>query len=302
MFPLIVVILCGLVAVGGLITALCAPKYDPRKDDVHVRRIGWWLAGVGGAIAVITLIVGSIVVVPTGNVAVMVRFQLPTGEILTQGLHGKSLIDTPVNMSIKTQLFTDDATAASKDLQDVATTVALNYRLSADKAAIVYQTIGHDYIGVIANPIIQETVKEVTAKYNAEDMIVKRPEVKEAIASTLTTRLQERGIIVEAVNITNFDFSQSFTDAIEAKVVAAQNVLQAQNKLLQVQVEAQMTEAKAKGDAAAAIARANGQAEANRVIAESLTDEVLRYYFMDKLGADVKVWVVPENQAFTVNP
>ncbi len=267
-----------------------------------IRKAGMWLTMIAGTLTVILFIACSVVIVPTGNVAVMVRFQKPTGEILDQGMHGKNILDGPVNMSIKTQLFTDDATAASKDLQDVATTVALNYHLEAAKAAIVYQTIGHDYIAVIANPVIQETVKEVTANFNAEDMIVKRPDVKNAISNTLTQRLEARGIVVESVNITNFDFSQSFTDAIEAKVVAAQNVLQSQNKLLQVQVEAQQAEALAKGTAAAAIARANGQAEANRILEQSLTDKVLQYMFIDKMGSNVQVWVVPQEQAFTIAP
>jgi regulator of protease activity HflC (stomatin/prohibitin superfamily) len=279
-------------------------KDDDGDEEINfsAHTLGKWMSIAGGAVSVIFLILCSIVVVPTGNVAVMVRFERPTGQVLTQGMHLRNILDVPINMSIKTQLFTDDATAASKDLQDVSTTIALNYHLNVVKAVEVYQTIGHDYIGVIANPIIQETAKEITATFNAEDMIVKRPEVKSAIADTLTQRLESRGIVVESVNITNFEFSQSFTDAIEAKVVAAQNVLQATNKLEQVKVEAQMAKAKADGDAAAAMSRAEGQATANKTIEESLTDRVLQYYFIDKLGTDVKVWVVPSGQAFTIAP
>ncbi len=309
----IMLCICAVATIIGVIMWLGSPRrkkvastsrYSSDNEYIggDIRKAGMWLTMIAGVLTVVLFIACSVVIVPTGNVAVMLRFQKPTGEILDQGMHGKNILDGPVNMSIKTQLFTDDATAASKDLQDVATTVALNYHLEASKAVVVYQTIGHDYIAVIANPVIQETVKEITANYNAEDMIVKRPEVKNAISNTLTQRLEARGIVVESVNITNFDFSQSFTDAIEAKVVAAQNVLQAQNKLLQVQVEAQQAEALAKGTAAAAIARANGQAEANRILEQSLSDKVLRYMFIDKMGADVKVWVVPEDQAFTVAP
>jgi regulator of protease activity HflC (stomatin/prohibitin superfamily) len=232
----------------------------------------------------------------------MVRFQKTTGVIYENGLHWKALIDTPVNMSVKTQLFEDEATAASKDLQDVSTKIAINYKLDFKEAAVVYQTIGRDYISVIANPVVQETVKEVTAKYNAEDMILKRTDVKNDITTALVTRLATRGIITESVNIINFDFSDEFTKAIEAKVVAVQKVLEAENKLRQIEVEARQAEQVAKGEAAAAIARANGQAEANRIVDASLTENVLRYYFIDKLGSDVKVWVVPDNQAFTISP
>lgn len=296
MFALVLAVLCMIV----FVVAGCIGLFDSSKT-VSKTTTGL-VAGVALLLAIVVFILGSIVIVPVGNVAVMVRFQKTTGSVLDNGFHFKPIVDTPVHMSIKTQLFKDDATAASKDLQDVKTSIAINYHLNKSKAQDVYQTIGHDYINIIANPIVQETIKEITANFNAEDMIVRRPEVKDAIATALTTRLQGRGIVTESVNITNFEFSQTFTAAIEAKVVAAQNVLQAQNKLLQVQVEAQQAEAEAKGFAAAAIARANGQAEANKIINESLTDKVLQYYFIDKLGTDVKVWVVPEGQVFSVTP
>jgi len=261
-----------------------------------------WFLGIPFVLAIIIFFIGSIIVVPNGHAGVMVRFQKTTGVIYENGLHWKNIIDTPVTMSIKTQLFEDEATAASKDLQDVSTKIAINYKLDFQEAAVVYQTIGKDYISVIANPVVQETVKEVTAKYNAEDMILKRTDVKNDITTALVTRLATRGIITESVNIINFDFSEEFTKAIEAKVVAVQKVLEAENKLRQIEVEARQAEQVAKGEAAAAIARANGQAEANKIVDASLTEKVLRYYFIDKLGSDVKVWVIPDNQAFTISP
>ncbi len=295
MLALICIILCGIVSLIAFLIILM----DPKKDTKAQAKI---FVGIPFVIALVVFLAGSIIVVPNGHAGVMVRFQKTTGVIYENGLHWKALIDTPVNMSIKTQLFEDEATAASKDLQDVSTKIAINYKLDFKEAAVVYQTIGRDYISVIANPVVQETVKEVTAKYNAEDMILKRTDVKNDITTALVARLATRGIVTESVNIINFDFSDEFTKAIEAKVVAVQKVLEAENKLRQIEVEARQAEQIAKGEAAAAIARANGQAEANRIVDASLTENVLRYYFIDKLGSDVKVWVVPDNQAFTISP
>jgi regulator of protease activity HflC (stomatin/prohibitin superfamily) len=277
-------------------------KEERKYNDSNPHKAGWWLLAVASVLSVASFIICLIVIVPTGNVAVMVRFQKPTGEVLEQGIHSKNIVDGPIMLSIRTQLFKDDVTAASKDLQDVKTSIAINYHLDQYRAKEVYQTIGYNYIDIIANPIVQETIKEVTAKYNAEDMIIKRPEVKNVIAEALTTRLQVRGIAVESVNITNFEFSKSFTDAIESKVVAAQSVLQSQNKLLQVGVEAQQAKALAEGTADAAVARADGQAKANAILEASLTDKVLQYMFIDKMGGNVQVWVIPQNQAFTIAP
>jgi prohibitin 2 len=295
MLALIVIIICLFTSLVGLLVMLTA------KDKNTAAQAKWFL-GIPFVFAIAIFFIGSIIVVPNGHAGVMVRFQKTTGVIYENGLHWKNIIDTPVNMSIKTQLFEDEATAASKDLQDVSTKIAINYKLDFKEAAVVYQTIGQDFIAVIANPVVQETVKEVTAKYNAEDMILKRTDVKNDITTALVTRLATRGIITESVNIINFDFSEEFTKAIEAKVVAVQKVLEAENKLRQIEVEARQAEQVAKGEAAAAIARANGQAEANKIVDASLTEKVLRYYFIDKLGSDVKVWVIPDNQAFTISP
>jgi regulator of protease activity HflC (stomatin/prohibitin superfamily) len=268
--------------------------------------------GIGGiALGIVGLMLTVIVIVPLGNVGVVTRFGATTGTYLEQGLKSKSPIDKVILMNIQTQKFETDSTAASKDLQDVMTKVAINYKLSPSESVTVYRTIGKNYIEVIAHPAIQEIVKEITAKFNAEDMITRRAEVKEAISTALSSRLLERGIITEVVNITNFEFSDEFTKAIEAKVSQQQSLLQAQIKLEQIKIEAQQVEAAAVGQANAAIARANGEAQsiqivtdaqvsANKKIEETLTDNVLQYIFIDRMGDEVKVWVVPQGQNITL--
>ena len=210
-------------------------------------------------------------------------------------------------MSVQTQKYEADSLAVTNDLQDVSTTIALNWHLDPNMAAEVYRTLGLDFINRIAAPAIQETIKQITAQYNAEDLILRRDEVKAAITDSLSSRLLERGIITETVSITNFQFSATFTAAIEAKVAAEQAVLEALNKLEQVKVEAQQREAEAKGEADARIAQAIGEAEyirvvtdaqiaANEAIADSLTPEVLQYILLDRLGEDIKVIVIPSGQ------
>ena len=210
-------------------------------------------------------------------------------------------------MSVQTQKYEADSSAVTNDLQDVSTTIALNWRLDPGMAAEVYRTLGLEFINRIAAPAIQETIKQVTAKYNAEDLILRRDEVKNAIAESLSVRLAERGIITETLSITNFQFSSTFTAAIEAKVAAEQAVLEARNTLERVKVEAQQREEQARGEANARIAQAEGEGEyirvvtnaqvaANKAIAESLTPEVLQYILLDRLGEDIKVIVIPSGQ------
>ena len=268
------------------------------------KRMGIFI--VGGLI-VIGILSGMFLTVDAGNRGVLLRFGKVAG-VLGEGLNVKlPFIDKVEQMSVKTHLFESKASAASKDLQDVITTIAVNYKLKPEAVGIVYSTIGRSYIETIAQPCIQEVVKSVTSGFDAEDLILKRAEVKTEITNELTKRLAERNIIAEAVNITNFEFSTEFTNAIESKVVAVQKVLEAENKLRQVEVEARQAEQKAKGEAAAAIAAAewqgraitivtDAQVEANKKIAESLNKDVLQYILIDRLGKDIKVIVTPAGQ------
>jgi prohibitin 2 len=262
-------------------------------------------------IIVLGIAIGSFVTIPAGERGVLLRFGKVSG-VLNEGLNMKvPVIDAVERMSVKTQLFEVKAESASRDLQDVTTTVAVNYKIRPELVGEIFRTIGKDYIDKIAHPIVQETVKSISAEYNAEDMILKRSDVKKEITTILTLRLDERGIIAESVNITNFEFSQEFTKAIESKVVAVQSVLEAENKLKQVEVEARQAEQKAKGEASASIAKAQGEAQAisivtaaqvkaNQDIKDSLTKEVLQYILIDRLGDDIKVLVIPQGQDFTL--
>jgi regulator of protease activity HflC (stomatin/prohibitin superfamily) len=178
-------------------------------------------------------------------------------------------------------------------------------------AAEVYRTLGLEFIDRIAAPAIQETIKQVTAKFNAEDLILKRDEVKAAITENLSLRLLERGIVTETVSITEFQFSTTFIAAIEAKVAAEQAVFESRNKLERVKVEAQQREELEKGEANARIAKATGEAEyirivteaqvaANEAIAASLTPETLQYILLDRLGENIKVMVIPSGQGLDI--
>ncbi len=272
-------------------------------------RVGGSVGMVIGVLLIIaSVIFGAFVTIPAGHRGVVIRFGAVTGTILDEGLKTKvPFIDSVVKMSVQTQKYEADATSASKDLQDVNTTIALNWHLDPGMADEVYRTLGLEFIERLAAPAIQETVKQVTARYIAEDLILKRDEVKSAITENLSNRLLERGIVTETVSITNFRFSDTFTAAIEAKVAAEQAVLEARNKLERVKVEAQQREAEAKGEANARIAKAEGEAEyirvvteaqvaANENIAASLTPEVLQYILLDRLGEDIKVMVIPSGQ------
>jgi len=278
------------------------------QGDPNTRRWGNIGSIIGVVMIVASLIFGSFTTIPAGHRGVVIRFSAVTGTILNEGLQMKlPFLDSVVKMSVQTEKYETGAASASRDLQDVNTTIALNWRLEPSEAAEIYRTLGLEYINRIAAPAVQETIKQVTAKYIAEDLILKREAVKNEIQENLSNRLLERGIITETVSITEFQFSATFVAAIEAKVAAEQAVWEAKNKLERVKVEAQQAEAQAKGEADARIASAVGEAEyirivteaqvaANQSISESLTPEILQYILLDRLGEEIKIMVIPSGQ------
>lgn len=205
------------------------------------------------AIILTTCIFGTFYIISAGERGILLTFGKPDMVPKTEGLHFKiPIVQSVVKMDIKTQKYTvEKASAASKDLQTVTTDVAINYYISPENTPIIYKTIGINYQDKVIAPAVQEVVKANTAQYTAEELITKRPEVKEKIDAGLRERLAEFNVIVQAISITNFDFSPEFNKAIESKVTTEQNALAAKNKLLQVEYEAQQRVAQAEGEAKA---------------------------------------------------
>ena len=236
-------------------------------------------AAKGVAIAIIVLLIvgvaafASVKIVDAGHRGVLLHWSAvdTTSPPLEEGLHFVvPFQDEVINIEVRTLKYEKETRSASKDLQTVETTVTVNYY--PDKEAIhrLYKNLGLDYENRVIQPAIEETVKQVTANYNAEELITKRPQVKQDIESSIRERLSAFEVITEVISITDFEFSPLFAQAIEAKVEAEQKALKAENDLRRIEVEARQREANAVGLANANIAEARGEAEAIAIINEAL--------------------------------
>jgi len=225
-------------------------KYTDKNGEPIVS--SYVKTGVFAFIGLMLLFNLPVLFVPVGYRGVKIRLGNTTGEIFQQGINFRlPFLETSRNIEVRTQKESIKATAASKDLQSVDAEVALNFSLDSSKLVNLYQTVGDDYSGRIIAPALQESVKSVTARYTAEEMITKRASVSSDILSVLREKLTPRGIIAEDFNIVNFSFSESFDAAIELKVTAEQNALASKNKLEQTKYEAEQRVAQAKGEAEA---------------------------------------------------
>jgi prohibitin 2 len=247
------------------------PEGEPLEGTGRSRSIVRIVIPIIIGIIIISVIAASSVrIVDAGNRGILVQFgNVATENSLDEGIHFVvPFRDNVVQIEVRTQKIVESATSASKDLQDVSTQVALNYHVNPDRAQVLYQQLGPDYANRVIVPAIQESVKQVTARFNAEELITNRETVKNQIEEQIKARLAPYNVIVDALSITEFAFSQQFTTAVESKVEAQQRALQAQNELRRIQIEAQQNEAKAIGEQKANIARAEGIKQSNVLQAE----------------------------------
>ena len=228
-----------------------------------------------GVILFLLLIVvfSSYTIVGPGQRGVIVQFGKVSDRVMGEGLNFKMPFrDNIIKINVQTQtvkfdnqLDKGDATEASslfcatKDLQDVQIAVIVNYHLDANKVNKTYQQYGSTYQSNIIEPIIREVIKSQSALYTAEELVTKRAEFSDKVSTILTEKISGRDSVFERLNITNFQFSDSFSKAIEAKVTAEQNALAAKNKLEQVKFEANQR-----------VAQANGEAEAIKIQANAI--------------------------------
>lgn len=215
----------------------------------------------GGPWRIILIVVVMLVVlflfkpwvqIGAGERGIVMNFGAVQNKVLNEGMHFRvPIMQEVIIMDVKVQKIQTDASSASSDLQDVTLSVALNYHVIPDRANVVYQTIGIEFKERIIDPAIQEVTKAVSARYTAEELITKRPEVGTAMKEALTEKLIAYNIAVDAVSIVTFSFSKVFMDAIEAKQTAEQHALKAKRDLDRIRIEADQTIAAATAEAEA---------------------------------------------------
>jgi prohibitin 2 len=241
------------------------------------------LVSVGVAVVLVAFVLlNSYTVIEAGTRGVLKNFGQIIG-VLGEGLHFRApFVSSVTVVDVKTQRYESNATAASRDLQIVSTQVVLNYRLDPTTVDTLVREIGLEFERRIVDPAVQEALKAATAQFTAEELITRRPEVSSAIRDVLESRLSARGILVESVAITDFNFSEEFTRAIEAKQVAEQDALRAQNELRRAQIEAQQQVARAEAEAKARLEVARAEAEALRLQREVISPALLQLRFIER--------------------
>jgi len=242
-------------------------------------------AAVVTIIVIIVIMAESIVIVEAGHRGVVLYLGAVENRVLGEGVHFIApFLEQVVPMEVRTQKFQAEASAASNDLQEVQTVIALNYRIDPTEANKIYQTLGVNYGDRVISPTIQESVKASVAKFNAEDLITKRETAKSVIANAIRSTLAANDIQTQNVFITDFKFSDAFATQIEQKVVAFQKYLTELNNLRSISVVANQSVAQAEGQARATAAKATGESQAIKIITSQLREspEYLQWQAISK--------------------
>lgn len=232
--------------------------------------------------SVVYVSAGAVVIVPAGNRGVLLTWGQVSG-IFDEGLHFIiPIMQNVILMDVTIQKAERPESTASEDLQEVTTTLAVNYRLNPGFVDAIYRDLRQDYVTRVIQPNIEETIKATTAQFKAEELITKRAEVKLKFEEILKERLAPYHIEVLSVAVTDFQFSREFTQAIEAKVTAEQRALEAKNKLEQIRYEAQQQVIEAEAYYNATILKAQADSEALRLRRQQLDPQILQWLALEK--------------------
>jgi len=167
-------------------------------------------------------------------------------------------------MNVQEVKYTTKSASYSKDTQTVDTEVAFNYLLDASRVDKIYQSIGDNKTveNVVINPAIQESQKQVFARYTAQELLDKRAQISNEINEELVQRLQEKGVVLKSFSILDFSFSDAYEAAVDQKQVESQNLLTQKTITAQVEEKAKQT-----------IENAKAEAEKIRIQANAITSQ-----------------------------
>ena len=228
--------------------------------------------GIAFGILVLITVFSSFMIINPGERGVKITLGTMSSDVLSEGLHFKlPFIQSVKVIDVKTQKAEYESNSASKDLQSVASIVAVNYNPDPASVGRLLADIGPNFEFKVIKPAIEEAVKSSTAQFTAEELITKRSEVKDKITETVKARLARSYIEVDEVSIVDFSFSPEFDKAIEQKQTAEQQALKAKWELERVKIEAQQK-----------VEQAKAEAEALRLQKQELTPELVNLRAIEK--------------------
>ena len=232
---------------------------------------------IAGVVAITTF--SSVTIIDSGNTGVRVDFGKVSNTVLNEGVNFKiPFVSKIVQMNNKIQNVEMSAEGATQDKQSVNYTISINFRLSPEKSAYVYKNVGKNYVETVLTPAIADAVKSNVSGYNAETLLTDRESLASDIQNSLNTYMKEYGIKITKVNVNDIQFSEKYTDAIEEKQILEEGIKKAELEKQKSEVEAETARIKAQGEA-----------DANKIKSDSITDQILQQQMIEKWDGKLPV-------------
>ena len=296
---------------------------EARQKKIKRRLWTWIPIGILLIIGII-FFANSCSSVPAGHTGILTTFGKVEDRILTEGLNWKSPFQKVIKMDNRTQKKVEEFQAFSSDIQEVDIMLAVNYSINQETAQNLYRTVGVEYYTNIVYPRLLESTKSVFSNYTAEQLIGNRENLSNEIKDLVVPDVARYGIIISDISVQDIDFTDAFTNAVEAKQVAAQDKLTAETRQAQLTMEAeqeaarQVIKANADAEQAQIAARADlevtkiqadaaeyaglKEAAKNKAISEWLTPDLLQYYYIQQWDGKLPTYMLGENTGIFMNP
>lgn len=299
-----------IVGIIVFIAGLVVSWLNYNSDYSDAKRLARFILLIGVAVSAVLLVLSCINSVPTGHTGVVTVFGRVEDYTLDSGFHFMAPWKKVVKMDNRVQKETVELSCFSSDIQEVSMVYTVNFQINKANAMTIYRTIGKDYYKKTVMPAIMESVKVVAARYTAESLVGNRNELAQAIEDDVADKLLAYNIELVSTSIEDMDFTDAFTQAVEAKQVAAQNKLKAETEAaqrvveanaaaevrkVQAEAEAYETTTKAKAEADALLVLAEAEAKANKEIAESLTEELISYTYANGWDGKLPTYMTGES-------
>lgn len=292
-----------------------------KNEEENGAAMGSLIGGI--AAALILLLIACIAIVPTGYTGILTTFGRVEDRTISSGANVIAPWQKVVKMDNRTQKVQIDTAAFSSDIQQVDIKMSLNYCIDQETAQVLYRTVGKNYYDNVIFPRVLENTKAVFSQYSAENLVARREFLSDEIVDQTTIDMSKYGVNIISIAIEDIDFTDAFTNAVEAKQVAAQNKLTAETQQAQKTMEQEAEAARAiiaanakaeqdiiaakadlevvKIQADAALYAGEREANMNERIAAALTDELIKYYWIKQWNGELPGTVLSDANSFMLN-
>ena len=270
-----------------------------------------------GVLALVLLAFSTTSIVPTGFTGVLTTFGRVEENTLDAGLNFKAPWQNVITMDNREQRLSFTFEAFSSDIQQTSVTGSVNFNINKQTAMTLYQEIGQNYANILIAPRLYENTKVVFSRYTAENLISSRDNLASEILELMRQDLEQYGINIISISIEDIDFTDAFTDAIEAKQVATQNKLRteteqeeaiiiaesaAEQRTIAAEAEAEVARIEADAEAYRTQVSSEAEAKANELIAASLSADLIEYLEVQGWNGQLPDTFVGSDEAIPVLP